>query len=372
MRIALVAFTFLPEMGGAEFVVHHLADQWSKQGHEVCVLNNTTDEPVSYDVEYSVVRYRLLRGSTRFGYHRFPMGWHAQRRLAHLLREFKPGFISAHCGYPTGYWLSRIRPLPRFLVTCHGRDITEFDWGHRKRYGVDEQIACALNKSAGVVAISAYARKLMEEMGVKPTKIFDIPNGVDSERFQTKVNVDIRRKLKIPRNAVVILSVGRENVAKAYDTGIRAFARLHTRIPEAFYLVVGRNTEKWRSLAGELGVGKYVIFCEGLYDDELVGAYQQADVFFSPSVQEMFPLVVLEAMATGLPEVVTNISGSAEAIENGTNGLVVEPGEVDEMADALGRLIEDESLRKRFSQVNLEKSRLYDWSRISKMYLEHA
>ncbi len=372
MKIALVTFTFLPEMGGAEFVVHHLADHWSKQGHEVCVINHTTNESVLCDVKYSVIQYKVMRGSTRFGYHRFPMGWHAQRQLARLLREFKPDFISAHFGYPIGYWLSRIKPLPRFLVTCHGRDITEFDWGYRTRYGVGRQLARALNKSVGVVAISVYARKLMEEMGVEPSKILDIPNGVDLERFQAKVDVEIRRKLEIPRNAAVILSVGRENAAKSYDTGIRAFAKLHARAGKTFYLIVGRGTEKWRSLAGELGVGKYVIFCEGLYDDDLVGAYQQADVFFSPSVQEMFPLVVLEAMATGLPEVVTNISGSSDAIETGTNGLVVERGDVDEMADALGRLIENESLRKRFGQANLEKSRLYDWDRISKMYLEHA
>ena len=372
MKIALVTFTFLPEMGGAEFVVHHLADQWSKQGHEVCVMHHATKESVLYDVKYSVIQYKVMRGSTRFGYHRFLIGWHAQRQLARLLRQFKPGFISAHFGYPIGYWLSRIKPLPRFLVTCHGRDITDFDWGYRKRYGIDRQVACALNRSAGVVAISGHARKLMEEMGVDASKILDIPNGVDSERFQTKVDADIRHKLEIPRGAVVVLSVGRENVAKAYDTGIRAFAKLHARIPEAFYLIVGRGTEKWRSLASDLGVGKYVVFCEGLHGDELVGAYQQADVFFSPSVQEMFPLVVLEAMATGLPEVVTNISGSSDAIESGANGLVVEPGQVDEMADALGRLVENESLRRRFGQANLEKSRLYDWDRISKMYLEHA
>jgi glycosyltransferase involved in cell wall biosynthesis len=77
-------------------------------------------------------------------------------------------------------------------------------------------------------------------------------------------------------------------------------------------------------------------------------------------------------MAAGLPEVVTNISGSSDAIESGTNGLVVERGQIDEMADALARLIENESLRRQFGRANLAKSRLYDWERISKMYLEHA
>ena len=77
-------------------------------------------------------------------------------------------------------------------------------------------------------------------------------------------------------------------------------------------------------------------------------------------------------MAAGCAEVVTDVGGSQDLIETGENGIVVAPGDVDSMAEALGRLIEDESLRRRFGQANHEKSRLYGWERISKMYLEHA
>lgn len=72
MKIALVTNTFLPIIGGGEFVVHHLANHWIKRGHEVCVFNSLTNEVAHPEALYSVKRYKIMRGSTRFGYHRFP------------------------------------------------------------------------------------------------------------------------------------------------------------------------------------------------------------------------------------------------------------------------------------------------------------
>jgi glycosyltransferase involved in cell wall biosynthesis len=123
-------------------------------------------------------------------------------------------------------------------------------------------------------------------------------------------------------------------------------------------------------LAQELGVTKNTIFCDGLYGDELIGAYQQADIFFSPSMQEGCPLVVLEAMASGLPVLATDISGSQDLIKTGINGIVVKPGNVDEMAGALYRMAGDTSLRKQCALANAVKAKSYDWHAISYRYLE--
>jgi glycosyltransferase involved in cell wall biosynthesis len=372
MKIALVTASFLPRVGGAEFTVHNLALQWHAQGHEICIMNCVTNEVTHAQGKYMVKQFKLLRGSTRFGYHCFPMGWYAQRGLGRLLNEFKPDFISAHFGYPTGYWLSRIKPLPKYLVTCHGSEITKSEWSYRQRYNCEKQLAHGLKKSAGCVAISTYARKLMEELMVESSHIFDIPNGVDLERFQSKVDFDLRSRFRIPKEAVVILSVGRDHPAKAYDTAIKAFAKLNSKVNEVFYVMLGNGIEKWRSLASELGIGKQMGICEGLYGNELVGAYQQADIFFSSSVQEMFPLVAIEAMTAGLAEVVTNVGGSQDVIKNGLNGFVAEPNQPDEMADALYKLATDETLRKRMGDMNRERSKFYGWDHISRLYLEHV
>lgn len=372
MKIALVTVSFLPQIGGAEFTIHHLANEWSKLGHEVCVVNTVSNEATSCDAKYMIMQYKLLRGSTKFGYHRFPFKWYGTRALGKALRQFEPDFISAHFGYPTGLWLSQLKPVPRYLLTCHGRELWKSEWGYRSVYKIDNLLAEALNKSAGAVAISSQAKELMQEMGVESSKIVCIPNGVDIDRFQTKVAVDFRKRLDIPRDAIVILSVGQEHPQKGYDTGLRAFAKVAVRFSRAHYVILGKGVEKWQGLAKELGIGERMRLCAGLYGDELVGAYQQSDIFFSPSWYELCPLVVLEAMAAGCAEVVTDVGGSQDLIETGENGIVVAPGDIEKMAEALGRLVENESLRKRFGQANLEKSRLYSWDRIGKMYLEHT
>jgi glycosyltransferase involved in cell wall biosynthesis len=223
-----------------------------------------------------------------------------------------------------------------------------------------------------VVAISTYARRLMLELGVDSGRIVDIPNGVDIERFRRKVKPDLKGRLGILPDSKVVLSVGRDHPQKAYDAGIRAFARIARERPGWHYVIVGSGTGKWQSLVAELGLDGRVLLCEGLQGDDLVGVYQQADIFFSPSVWELMPLVVLEAMAAGLPLVVTNVSGSQDLVKTGVNGFVVEPGELGEMAEALRLLIENGEMRRSTGAENLERSGNYSWDHIGRMYLEHA
>jgi glycosyltransferase involved in cell wall biosynthesis len=371
VRIALVTTTFFPQVGGAETVVHNLASEWVRQGHEVCVFNQLTNETTRDAAGYTVRKFARPISYLKLAPHRFPFSQYVAGSLRRHLNEFKPDFISAHFGYPIGVWLSHVKPLPNFLVTCHGREITKFPWGDRNVYKIDKVLAAALNRSSGVVAISSHARRLLEELGVRPEKIIDIPNGVDIARYREQAGVDFRGRFGIPREAVVILSVGREHAQKAYDVGIRAFAEVAGKIPGAYYVILGRGSGKWQSLVEELALRGRVILSDGLRGDDLVAAYQQADIFFSPSIWELMPLVVLEAMAAGLPLVVTNVSGSQDLVQTGENGMLVEPGDVGEMASALLQLAGDQPLRQRWGGINLAGSDNYSWDRISRMYLEH-
>ena len=133
----------------------------------------------------------------------------------------------------------------------------------------------------------------------------------------------------------------------------------------------GRGSGKWQPLVSELGLRERVVLSEGLHGDALVAAYQQADIFFSPSIWELMPLVVLEAMVAGLPLVVTNVSGSQDLVQSGENGMLVEPGAAEEMAGAIRQLAGDKDLRQRLGTVNRRRSDNYSWDRISRMYLEH-
>lgn len=372
MRIAVVIPSFLPAVGGAEFVAHYLAVEWGKQGHEVRVFNWSSDEATHPDANYGVAKFRLLRGAPRFGYHRFPFSWYTRRDLGRLLDAFDPHLVFGHMGYPTGHWLSRLRPERPYYITCHGRDITLFDWGDRTVYGIDDVLRDALDRSAGAIAISSFAARLMEDLGVPPERIHFIPNGVDVERFRREVRSDLRALLDLPAEARVVLSVGREHPQKAFAAGLEAFAGVAARTTNAWLVILGKGTEANLPLAERLGIADRVRLCEGLHGDDLIAAYQQADVLFSPSVWEMMPLVVLEAMAAGLPAVVTNISGSQDLVLDGETGFIVEPGALDDMADALVKLIEDDALRTAFARAAGSRAEDYSWERVSRRQLELA
>jgi glycosyltransferase involved in cell wall biosynthesis len=369
MRIALVTSSFLPRIGGMEFVIHNLARQWHEQGHEVCVFNAVTGQSPADNPGYLVRRYGTPRTFFRLPPHWPPFCKMVSGSLGRQLKEFCPDFISAHSGYPLSIWLSRMQPTPRFLMTCHGGELTKFSWGYRNVYKMERVLAQALNRSAGAVAISRHARVLMEEMGVAPGTIVDIPNGVDLPRFQKDVSFDFRRFLGLPAEALLLLSVGREHPQKAFDTGIRAFARVADQFPGLYYVLLGRGNGKWQPLVRELGLEGRVICHEGLSGDDLVGAYQQADIFFSPSVWEMMPLVVLEAQACGLPLLVTNVSGSQDIVRAGCNGIMVEPGDEGAMAQAMAELASNRQLRQSLGAISRQLSRQYSWENISKRYL---
>jgi glycosyltransferase involved in cell wall biosynthesis len=370
MRIALVSPSFLPSTGGAEFVVHNLALEWGKQGHEVRVFNWSTADATHPEANYSVSQFKLLRGAARFGYHQFPWGAYTRRTIRQQLNDFGPDCISAHMAYPTGYYLEGLMPECPHVITCHGGDLTKFDWGFRQKYAIDSILRTALENCKGAIAISSFARGLMEELGVSSHRIFDIPNGVDLGRFQKSVDFDLRGHFGIPQEKKVILSVGREHPQKAYESGIRAFSEVASVRKDVQYLLVGKGTSSHSELCEELGIGDRVILCDGLYGEDLVGAYHEADIFFSPSIWEMMPLVVLEAMAAGRPAVVTNVSGSQDLVVSGENGLVVEPGDVQGMAESLLALLSSDGLRDSFSQAMVECSEAYSWDRISRRYLD--
>lgn len=372
MRIALVTTSFFPTVGGGEYVVHNLANTWQRNGHTVCVFNAITKNITNTEAKYSIEKYNVPLVCLKYGFlqHRFPFCNYVSQNLKTKLNIFNPDVISAHFGYPLAIWLSKINPLPKFLITCHGGEITKFPWGWRERYKIEVPLTKALNKASGVVAISHQARILIEEMGVEPKKIIDIPNGVDLERFRRRIDSNIRRQLKIQDDQILILSVGREHPQKAYDIGLRAFSKVAKAYKDAVYLIVGGGTDKWRGLIDDLGLGSRVVLCQKLEGDELVSAYSGADIFFSPSRWELMPLVVLEAMASGLPLLVTDVSGSQDLVDDGENGFLVTPEQPDMIAEKLATLIENKTLRRTFGEENIKRSERNSWDVIADLYLK--
>lgn len=192
----------------------------------------------------------------------------------------------------------------------------------------------------------ALAQKKMKAKCVKY-----VPGvGVDLKKFgkSTIDKATKRRGLGIPEDSLVLLSVGELIIRKNHETGISAVAGM-----DAYYLIAGDGVlrQQLQSKIDELGVGNKVKLLG--YRNDVADLYEAADIFVFPSFQEGLPVAVMEAMASGLPCVVSKIRGNTDLLENTEGGFLCDPQDASEFAEKLNILASNTELREKMGRNNL-------------------
>jgi glycosyltransferase involved in cell wall biosynthesis len=198
---------------------------------------------------------------------------------------------------------------------------------------------------AHMIAVSEYvAASVRRRLGVDGWRLEVIPNAVDTEIFrplEAARRSAAREKLGLAAQAPVVTAVGRMTPQKGHDVLLRAFARVQSAIPAARLLLVGDGVRRpgCETLAQELGISARASFL-GIRSDvpEILAA---TDVLVLPSLHEGFGLVLIEALAAGVPVIGTRTGPVPQIIRDGETGLLCEPGDVSSLAAALSSLIGD-------------------------------
>lgn len=204
-----------------------------------------------------------------------------------------------------------------------------------------------------VVCISDFARSqacaLVDE-GDWP-KIRVVHLGTDVRRFAPPPEQDR------PQGPLRIVTVGRLVPVKAQALLIEAAAELQRRNVDVHVTIVGGGPRRQalERLAARLGVADRCSFTGALGHDNVLERYAEADLFCLPSFGEGIPVVLMEAMAMGLPVVTTRIAGIPELVEDGESGFLVTPGRTDQLVQAIERLAGDPGLRRRMGQAGRGK-----------------
>ena len=346
LRIALVG-PLPPPAGGMANQTRQLAELLGAEG--------ATVEVVQVNRPYSpawVGRVRGLRAVFRL----VPYLWHLVRaaRRSAIFHVMANSGWSWHLFAVPAVLIGRLFGVP-VVVNYRGGEAETFlaRAAHR--------VLPTLRRAQALVVPSGYLQQVFARHGVE-SRI--VPNIIDLGRFRPVVSSG-----RVFGPHIVVT----RNLEPIYDVAcaIRAFARVRNVLPAATMSIAGSGPERaaLEALAGQLGVSGGITFTGRLDRDAIAELYRSADVALNPTRVDNMPNSVLEAMASGVPVVSTDVGGVPFIVEDGRTGLLVPSGDDESMAAALCRVSTDSELRRALVAVALDEVSRYAWSRVRDQWL---
>jgi len=247
-------------------------------------------------------------------------------------------------------WIGKLRDV-RVIVNYRGGEAAAFLAKARWR-------VLPTLRLADVLAVpSTFLREVFRRFGADARIL---PNIVDLRRFRPSnnvVHIGSGGRLLVARNLEPIYDVA---------TAIRAFAVVRQQRPDAAMLIAGTGPERraLELLARELGVSSGVTFTGRLDREQMAELYRNVDVAINPSLVDNMPNSLLEALASGVPIVSTDVGGVPHMVCDGVTALLVPPREPEALADGVLRLLEDPELRAQLRSAGLRDVEDYAWPRI--------
>jgi glycosyltransferase involved in cell wall biosynthesis/predicted ATP-grasp superfamily ATP-dependent carboligase len=284
----------------------------------------------------------------------------AQLRLAWDIRRHKIQIVHTYNFYANLFAIPAAR-LAGAQVVASIRDMGVYLSPTQQRL---QRYACKL---ADRILVNANAiKEWLVADGYNPDRITVIPNGIDLARFERPSRIgSVRQEFGVPTDAPVIGLLTRIVPSKGIEDFLKAAVIVASRVPAARFLIVGSGLQTGDNdysvniirMAEELGLADRVVFTGFRADVERV--LPEFTVSVQPSLSEALSNVVLESMAAGVPVVATRVGGTTEAVRDGENGLLVPPGNPQELAEAVCRLLEAPVFARRLAMAGQRSVQQY-------------
>jgi teichuronic acid biosynthesis glycosyltransferase TuaC len=365
MRILLYTETALPKLGGQEMVVDALARQFTTEGHDVLVLAPHPRLPLRANDRH--LPYRVKRHPRFYSTHRL-VSWY-RWYLLRACRQFKPDVIHCHSIYPCGYVAAccRVQLGIPIVLTSHGGDVNENNPRIRKP-SVPARYDAALAAADRLISISRFTRDGFIRLGADPSRIVDIPNGVDPAPFAARVSRPAEIDARIIPSRY-FLFIGRLTQRKGVDTLLRAVA-LRSNLT---VVIAGDGDERpaLQSLATQLKIDGRVIFVGSTRGDAKLYLFQNALCTVIPSRWwEAFPLTVLESFASARPVIATRVPGLEDLIDDHATGRLVAPDTPAELANTMSELWNEPDRAASMGQNAFAKVCHFTWQSVAARHIQ--
>jgi len=370
MRVGMMTDAYRPYVSGITNYISLNQRALQAAGHEVCVF--TFGEPPADEADPSVFRTPGLP-LAQTGYHLSLRHTGSIRRriqsmdIVHVHHPFLSGRLALRYCRPAGV------PV---VFTNH----TRYDlYAQYYLPALPDRLGSGLLQAYMpffcsevdlTIAPSRGLQDVLHDLGVtSPVKV--IPNGVDLTPFRAPLQRVARGTLGVHDEALLLVYSGRLGPEKNLATLLRAFAGLHSALPQASLLLLGDGPERseleW--MTESLGLGGSVVFA-GVVDYGLIPAYLAAcDLFVTASVTEVHPLSVIEALACGLPVVGIESPGVSDTIQDGVNGLLSWQ-DLSAFTAQLTRIAVDRPLRLKLAEGARQTAQAYDITHTSRQVLD--
>lgn len=373
MNILMMTNTFTPHVGGVARSVKFFTEEYRKAGHRVVVVAPEF-ENMPMD-EADVVRMPAIQN---FNGSDFSVVIPVPRYLMNQLEDFQPDVVHSHHPFLLGASAVRVaNHFNRPLVFTHHTLYEKYthyvpgDSPQMKEFAIELSTGYA-NLCDHVVAPSASVAEILRERGVEKP-ITCIPTGVHVDEFSDGDGERFRKQMNITADALVVGHLGRLAPEKNLPFLARAAARFLEQNDEAWFVVVGSgpSESEIRSIFMEAGLLERLVMPGSLSGQDLVDAYHAMDVFAFASQTETQGMVLVEAMAAGVPVVAVDASGAREVVADKKNGRLLDNEDESEFAAALSWFARlDEAGRRGLREEALKTAENYSMRRCGERMLD--
>jgi len=382
MRICRIysALSLKPEGFGVGLYELSLAQQ--KLENEVFIINRTLNSKKIKNLKYSNLSYNFIPYIPKLDIINYfvPYGILSNFRMNQLIENKMIDIIHIHDNDAI-YAIKKNNKIPLVStlhvdITAQMRRIGSKNTSFRsKMYEIFKFQFNRLiwRKASAIICISRQTKnRLINIYRVPDSKIYYIPNGVNINKFTPKIEtLGLKSALNINQNYPIILFIGRIYPLKGLKELIIAISQIKKFYPTLLLLIIGEIQDwsyykKNQSIIKRESLTKNIKIIGKIPYSLMPQIYRIADVFILPSYSEGMPKVVLEAMASRLCVITTDIEGNKDLIKNNFNGILIKPKNIPEIYQSLLKVSDDKHLREDLAFNAWKTAQMYDWLNIAK------
>ncbi|WP_274309732.1 N-acetyl-alpha-D-glucosaminyl L-malate synthase BshA [Solibacillus daqui] len=350
MKKLKIGITCYPTVGGSGVIATELGKMLAERGHEIHFI--TSSVPFRLNKIYPNVFFHEVEVNNYSVFQYPPYDIALASKMADVIKEEHLDILHVHYAIPHAVCAVLARDMSGrdfgIVTTLHGTDISvlgeDSTLAQAIKYGID--------RSDAVTAVSEALKQQTYDLIDTNAPIDTIYNFVDEQVFKPGDPGNLKQQFGIEDDEKVIIHVSNFRKIKNLPDIIESFMKIRTRMP-AKLLLVGDGPEKHRVMeqVKASAYKKDVLFLGK--QENITELYTISDLKLLLSEKESFGLVLLEAMACGVPGIGTAIGGIPEVIEHGVNGYIVELGDTQAVADYAVQLLQDEQQHSAFRQAAL-------------------